>query len=253
MRSPFVRLPRVGRAGEEHAGAGAGLAAVLRRNGAARVVSRRLAGARLALAAATLAVMVFPTVALADWDQFLPPAGSPPGWQPKWVVATDKTALFASATSENVLGGVDEGTFYRIDGPAEAGRYWVYNPLTAGWGWLPVEATDTGRPPTSDELKAFFTPPLPDPRTYLYQRWPDTAARMDCVIRVESRWNPSARNPSSGASGLAQFLGSTWARTPQGRAGLSVYDPYANIDAFGWMVHGGGSWYEWQPVLMGMC
>lgn len=53
------------------------------------------------------------------------------------------------------------------------------------------------------------------------------------------RW---ARNPSSDASGLFQFLGSTWRSTPYGR--LSVFDPYANALAAGWM-HANGRGGEW--------
>jgi len=47
---------------------------------------------------------------------------------------------------------------------------------------------------------------------------------------------------SSGASGLFQFLGSTWRSTPFAR--FSVWSPYANALAAGWMhAHGrGGEW-----------
>src|SRR4029434_1451859 len=48
--------------------------------------------------------------------------------------------------------------------------------------------------------------------------------RIDCLIRYESGGNPYAVNRSSGASGLLQFLPSTWRSTPQGRAGMSVFD-----------------------------
>jgi hypothetical protein len=59
--------------------------------------------------------------------------------------------------------------------------------------------------------------------------------------RCESHLWRYARNPS-GASGLLQFLPSTWASTPYAR--FSVYDPYANALAAGWMhAHGrGGEW-----------
>jgi hypothetical protein len=57
----------------------------------------------------------------------------------------------------------------------------------------------------------------------------------------ESRFSPSARNPS-GAMGLFQFLGSTWRTTPF--AGFSPYDPLAAALAAGWMhlVGRGGEW-----------
>jgi hypothetical protein len=57
----------------------------------------------------------------------------------------------------------------------------------------------------------------------------------------ESHLSPVAHN-SSGASGLFQFLPSTWRSTPFG--GLSIWSPYANAMAAGWMhAHGrGGEW-----------
>jgi hypothetical protein len=61
--------------------------------------------------------------------------------------------------------------------------------------------------------------------------------RADC----ESGLNTNARN-ASGASGLFQFLPSTFASTPYGA--LSIFSPYANALAAGWMnAHGrGGEW-----------
>jgi hypothetical protein len=52
----------------------------------------------------------------------------------------------------------------------------------------------------------------------------------------------SSSHNRSGASGLFQFLPSTWSTTPF--AGFSVWSPYANALAAGWMeAHGrGGEW-----------
>jgi hypothetical protein len=57
----------------------------------------------------------------------------------------------------------------------------------------------------------------------------------------ESHLTSTAHNPS-GASGLFQFMPSTFASTPY--AGLSIWSPYANALAAGWMhEHGrGGEW-----------
>lgn len=59
--------------------------------------------------------------------------------------------------------------------------------------------------------------------------------------QCESRLSPGARNPS-GASGLFQFLPSTWRTTPFGV--FSIWSPYASALAAGWMhAHGrGGEW-----------
>jgi hypothetical protein len=57
----------------------------------------------------------------------------------------------------------------------------------------------------------------------------------------ESRLYSFAHN-ASGASGLFQFLPSTWRSTPFGR--YSVWSPYANALAAGWM-HDRGRGGEW--------
>jgi len=76
--------------------------------------------------------------------------------------------------------------------------------------------------------------------------------RLDCISWHESRDEPLATNPRSKAAGLFQFLGSTWAGTPQGRAGLSPYDPVAARQAARWMV-AQGRVREWDVVRLGMC
>lgn len=76
--------------------------------------------------------------------------------------------------------------------------------------------------------------------------------RLACIAYAESRNNPNATNPQSGAAGLFQFLPSTWRTTPQGRAGLSVYDPVAATSAAEWMV-AQGRIREWSVVTMGIC
>jgi hypothetical protein len=79
-----------------------------------------------------------------------------------------------------------------------------------------------------------------------------TAINLACVIyghcgelwskaRCESKLWRYAHNPS-GASGVMQFLPSTWDSTPFAR--FSVYDPYANALAGGWM-HARGRGDEW--------
>lgn len=50
---------------------------------------------------------------------------------------------------------------------------------------------------------------------------------LNSIMYCESKYNPSATNPYSGAKGLFQFLDSSWAIWGQG----SVYDPVRNIDA----------------------
>ncbi len=76
------------------------------------------------------------------------------------------------------------------------------------------------------------------------------SARADCIVAHESHWDASAVNPRSGASGLGQFLRSTWATTPY--AARSVFDPYANHAAVCWMLAVGRA-REFDVVRLGYC
>jgi hypothetical protein len=76
------------------------------------------------------------------------------------------------------------------------------------------------------------------------------SARADCIARTESHWNPNAVNPRSGASGLGQFLRSTWMTTPY--AARSVFDPWANHAAICWMLSVGRA-REFDVVRLGLC
>jgi len=53
------------------------------------------------------------------------------------------------------------------------------------------------------------------------------------VAYCESRYHPNSVNTSSGASGLFQFLPSTWAFTPWHAS--SPFDPVANANAAAWL------------------
>ena len=72
------------------------------------------------------------------------------------------------------------------------------------------------------------------------------------MIRCESYGDPEAYNPYSGASGLFQFLPSTWATaSPRaGFAGASVFDGEANIGTAAWLSayyasRGSDPWAAW--------
>lgn len=73
------------------------------------------------------------------------------------------------------------------------------------------------------------------------------------VMRCESRGDPLAYNPVSGASGLYQFVPSTWtwASSGAGWQGSSAFDPEANIAAASWLVKrsidlGKDAWVHWS-------
>lgn len=68
--------------------------------------------------------------------------------------------------------------------------------------------------------------------------------RRKAYCETGGTFDPYAKNPRSTASGLFQFLTSTWASTPY--ASYSIWDPYANALAAAWMhsaaVGRGGEW-----------
>jgi soluble lytic murein transglycosylase-like protein len=64
------------------------------------------------------------------------------------------------------------------------------------------------------------------------------------IAKCESGYNPRAVNPS-GATGLFQFMPSTFANTPPGKAGGSIWDPTAQSQAAAWM-YSQGRQGEWQ-------
>ncbi len=68
------------------------------------------------------------------------------------------------------------------------------------------------------------------------------------IIGCESRGNPSAKNPSSSASGLFQHLASAWpSRSAKaGWRGSDVFDPVANTAVAAWLVYRGGGWSHWN-------
>lgn len=72
--------------------------------------------------------------------------------------------------------------------------------------------------------------------------WGVSGATLWRKATCESRLRSYARNRSSRASGLFQFLPSTFASTPYAR--FSIFSPYANALAAGWMhrVGRGGEW-----------
>ena len=62
------------------------------------------------------------------------------------------------------------------------------------------------------------------------------------VAYCESRYHPNSVNSDSGASGLFQFMPSTWGGTPW--ASQSPFDPVANAQAAAWLYshYGPGRW-----------
>jgi hypothetical protein len=74
-------------------------------------------------------------------------------------------------------------------------------------------------------------------------RWNVNRWTMRRRAWCESRMNPHAYNATSGASGLFQFLPSTWQRTPYARR--SVWSAKYSSLAAAWMQHAGHG-NEWS-------
>lgn len=77
------------------------------------------------------------------------------------------------------------------------------------------------------------------------------------IIDCESNGDPDAVNPYSGASGLFQFLPSTWATTAPsaGYGGFSAFDPEANTASAAWLANrydelGYYYWHAWNCKRM---
>jgi hypothetical protein len=59
------------------------------------------------------------------------------------------------------------------------------------------------------------------------------------IAACESGYDQFSRNRNSTASGVFQFLNSTWANQPAGKRGVSVFDADANVQAAVWLLaHG---------------
>ncbi len=110
-----------------------------------------------------------------------------------------------------------------------------------------VPPTTTTAPPTTPTAPPDTTVPPPAAdhpaaveqwRGLVSAYWPASLVEEALsVIDCESNGDPNAVNPSSGASGLFQFLPSTWASAaPQaGWAGADVFDPGANVATAYWL------------------
>ncbi|MBA2338153.1 MAG: lytic transglycosylase domain-containing protein, partial [Acidimicrobiia bacterium] len=110
----------------------------------------------------------------------------------------------------------------------------------------PTTTTTQAPPPPPSE----HSPETEAWRPVVEQYWPsglveDALSVMDC----ESGGDPNAYNPVSGASGLYQFLPSTWdtSSVSAGWAGADVFDGEANIAVAAWLSAASTSpWDQWS-------
>ena len=153
-------------------------------------------------------------------------------------------------TSYSVVAQLPYGTTVQVVGDPQAGdgRTWVEVVAKgSGQGWVAAEFLDAGEAPRAAPAPAPAPPAPPAPTaaptssggsitaiiTAAANRYGQSPAAMLAVAKCESNYDPNAINPRSSASGLFQFLPGTWKTTPY--ASYSIFDPWANANAAGWM------------------
>ncbi len=125
----------------------------------------------------------------------------------------------------------------------------------------PTQPTPTPQPPeesspSEPEINETFIPNV--------ERWRDDvvaaiaayggpSSDVDLFLTImhrESRGQPEATNPSSGAAGLMQHMPQYWDQRAisAGYSGASPYDPIANINVSAWLLYqaAGGGWVHWS-------
>jgi len=155
--------------------------------------------------------------------------------------------------SYGVVAQLPYGTTVQVVGDPQAGdgRTWVeVTAKGSGQGYVAAEFLDAGEAPRAAQNAAAPAPaPIPAPAptavptssggsvtdiiTEAANRYGQSPAAMLAVAKCESHLDPNAANSRSGASGLFQFLPGTWKTTPY--ASYSIFDPWANANAAGWM------------------
>ncbi|CAN5846155.1 hypothetical protein BH23ACT5_BH23ACT5_09380 [soil metagenome] len=115
-------------------------------------------------------------------------------------------------------------------------------PSTPTTTTVPAPVSNGAFPPAVERWRPLVSSYFPAERT-------DEAL---AVLRCESGGDPEAYNPYSGASGLFQFLPSTWATTSPraGFGGSAVFEAEANIGTAAWLSayyesRGSGPWAPW--------
>lgn len=116
------------------------------------------------------------------------------------------------------------------------------------------ETTDGGGGGSGGGGEWDFPPSVEQWRSLVQAYFPSSRVEEAlAILQCESLGDADAYNPYSGASGLFQFLPSTWASTsPQaGFGGASVFDGGANIGTAAWLANryqelGKGYWSPWS-------
>lgn len=231
-----------------------------------RVMSRSLTTLAViaTMLAGTIIFNVSPAVAEQGHRNSAPPEG-PIGSStatPETVPASDQAATSGLSTATttvalNLRSGpsldaairqvMPAGSVVQITGADENGFYPVTYDEVSGFAYGEYLAIsgDTDTVTGSTTVDASAGSGETDVVQIIYSAAAMYGQSGDDLLRVatcESGLNPNAVNSSSNASGLFQFLPSTWATTPY--AGEDIFDPVANAEAAAWMWANGrrGEW-----------
>lgn len=120
--------------------------------------------------------------------------------------------------------------------------------------WAPPRSVANDRPRASRAMGSNVDQWRPLVAAYFDASEVETAL---CIMSKESGGNPSAKNPTSTAAGLFQFLRGTWDGVPSSLTGGSyasgaVYQAEANIRSAAWLQDQYG-WSPWSPWNRGLC
>lgn len=109
----------------------------------------------------------------------------------------------------------------------------------------PVEAHNS----TVSALEAQIQPPKPTVAELIFiyaEKYGLDPNYALSIARCESGLNPLAKNPNSSASGVFQFLNSTWASVNRLRGiQADVFNAEQNIDNAMWLAKNEG-WHHWE-------
>jgi len=171
-----------------------------------------------------------------------------------------RDAIAADAEYRNALSAVDAAQAREAERRRQEER--GNNPPSDS-GTEPPSSVTTTTPPSATTTtngggggdRDWDFPPAVERWRQLIQRYFPTG-RVDealAILQCESLGDPNAYNPYSGASGLFQFLPSTWASTSPkaGFPGASPFDAEANIGTAAWLANryqelGHNYWAPWN-------
>lgn len=183
------------------------------------------------------------------------------------VAVAVREAHAADAAYRAALSAVDVARAREEERQRQQARSGTATPETT----VPPTTTPSGSPPSSTAPTTTSPPPASTTTSGgggswdhppAVERWRSLVQaffpshRVEEALRIidcESNGDPDAYNPYSGASGLFQFIPSTWATTSPraGYAGASPFDPEANVASAAWLANeyqkeGKYYWQAWS-------